>query len=499
MIANLVKIHALLLNLCVVVVILPSACSLSRPERARQNLRSSLHRRTMKKLETVKEVGTEQVVPLASPASEMGSQNLNELLHKVGANPVNVTKVDDVLSALDQAGVEDVDKQTITSWRLAQQDMLERAAPVLEWFQNSTRFDRRFFEFFSEQFEKNAGFFTGLVYIPIPWYDIMLQKLDNKTRGFELAVGLLKSLTNSSTQYFTVMTQCHVSWVEFEAQRLRLVSRSKTKFSKSDDFSAQNFSGEIPWHNILIFDSRGRDDGTLPVPRIPIPLLYYKDHQENGIGCIERKGKEVFFRGECHGDPSRALMGREEGLMQGRVPGGQYEWNVGKCGEKLPLEEFQKSLCKSLWAVTPAGSMPASFAMYEALQAGSLVIVPYGRKTPKFGVGSWSLDEPFLWLPYRDIGVQWQHGLAEIVHLDELPLLRNRIENITVESARQRQSLLKHVAPLFTGQGVTTYILYMTRMLHKAHNFILMQGAEQKLSLAHTLSSFRDLPRVPDM
>mmetsp|Transcript_69349 Transcript_69349/g.123531 ORF Transcript_69349/g.123531 Transcript_69349/m.123531 type:complete len:146 (-) Transcript_69349:1185-1622(-) len=145
MIANLVKIHALLLNLCVVVVILPSACSLSRPERARQNLRSSLHRRTMKKLETVKEVGTEQVVPLASPASEMGSQNLNELLHKVGANPVNVTKVDDVLSALDQAGVEDVDKQTIISWRLAQQDMLERAAPVLEWFQNSTRFDRRFF------------------------------------------------------------------------------------------------------------------------------------------------------------------------------------------------------------------------------------------------------------------------------------------------------------------------------------------------------------------
>merc|ERR550514_1369970 len=104
--------------------------------------------------------------------------------------------------------------------------------------------------------------------------------------------------------------------------------------------------------------------------------------------------------------------------------------------------------------------MPTAFMIYEALQAGSFAIIPYGYKK------TLELGNPFVWLPYRDIGVKWQHGIAELFAPSDWEKIKTSIEDIDEESIQKRQSLLKHVQPLFFAEGLTAYILYMAKVTH---------------------------------
>merc|ERR1719361_1241679 len=133
----------------------------------------------------------------------------------------------------------------------------------------------------------------------------------------------------------------------------------------------------------------------------------------------------------------------------------------------MPFYKFKRHLQAATWTITPPGGFPVSFMMYEALQSGSLVIAPYYpfnashyiMTKPNYGIGDTS-GGPFIWLPYRDIGLQWQSELAELVALEDLPMLQDKVEGLPREEVARRQAVLKRVQPLFRAEGLTAYILY---------------------------------------
>jgi len=164
-------------------------------------------------------------------------------------------------------------------------------------------------------------------------------------------------------------------------------------------------------------------------------------------------------------------MGPGKAVSPGKLPNGTYNWEIHACDDIVPQEQFRTSLQHSTWTITPTGSMPTSFMMYEALQAGSLNILPWyqpQRSTSKF-----------IWLPYHDIGVQWQHGIAEIIEVAQLKSLKNTIEKIPEEDVAQRQKMLKHVQPLFFGEGVNAYIIYMVQVINEAQTIWKSFGFEE--------------------
>jgi len=382
---------------------------------------------------------------------------------------LDVMKVPDVMEALRSA-VKDssVSPSELKAWRHAQEAMLKSTAPIRDWRSegSSPLYDEVFFKWFSGHMKKNPSFCMKSIFIPIPWKRIVEEgprgERDHEKKsgvksfwGLDRAYEVLTSL-DPKFSHFTVMSQSHVGQViEVGGKRFEAVK----------------------WNNILVFDSRGMDGSQIMYPRIPIPLLRQTEKIKQNENQ-RQKQKQVFFAGSCHcfqapsvcETLSRAQMGPGKAVSPGRLPNGTYDWRINECDHAIPQEQFQTFLQQSTWTIAPTGSMPVSFMMYEALQAGSLDILPWYQ--PR------NMDK-FIWLPYHDIGVQWQHGIAEIVEVAQLKSLKKIIESIPEEDIARRQKMLKHVQPLFFEEGVSAYITYMVRVANEAHRVWRDLGYEE--------------------
>eukprot|EP00747_Dinoflagellata_sp_TGD_P165694 gnl/TRDRNA2_/TRDRNA2_187351_c0_seq1.p1 gnl/TRDRNA2_/TRDRNA2_187351_c0~~gnl/TRDRNA2_/TRDRNA2_187351_c0_seq1.p1 ORF type:complete len:448 (+),score=30.69 gnl/TRDRNA2_/TRDRNA2_187351_c0_seq1:89-1432(+) len=350
---------------------------------------------------------------------------------------IDVTTVSDVLSALNNFTAEGVSESKRASWRSAQADMFERTAGITEWHESmnsSYLYDKYFFQAFSERF-KQPDFYVGLVYIPLAW-NFLVERAPrylNSKEGYTRACELLQSL-DPQQNYFAVMVQSHVS-----------------QFSRFHWGPIQGDCPRVNWSNILVFDSRGKDYDAW-YPRIPIPLLRHNPLPARKVN----KSKLVTFHGSCHQNRLRmTALGPGKVLGPGTLPGGLYAWNISACNEKIGNADFRRELYTATWGIAPAGSMPATFMLYEELQAGALAIIPYQP-----GKSASSMN---YWLPYREIGVKWQHQLAELVPESEIEDVKNRIETISDHAISQRQAMLSKLQPLFRPEGLTAYILYKAR------------------------------------
>merc|ERR1712190_187835 len=165
----------------------------------------------------------------------------------------------------------------------------------------------------------------------------------------ELATQYLMSLHDTEFKYFAVMVQTNIH------QFLHLVN----------------------WTNIMVFYTRSVDSvettSTL-IHNIPIPQLYY-----DAVPWVENKlvtpQREVFFAGHCHGSQARNLLGPGKLVPLGHTD--HYAWNVHNCDNFLPYAEYVQHVNDSTWLITPSGTYPPVFMMYQAMQGGSLPIFPY--------------------------------------------------------------------------------------------------------------------------
>jgi len=377
---------------------------------------------------------------------------------------IDVMKVSDVMQALHNAHLNaSTSMLELEIWRNAQNAIIKSTAPIRNWRKkgSSPMHDEGFFDSFLNRMEDDPHFSTKSIFIPIPWKRIVEEgprgQVGEKSYwGLNKAYEVLMSL-NPKFTYFTVMSQSHVGQVITVG---------------GDRFKA------VKWNNILVFDTRGMDNSHFKYPRLPIPLLRRKDNIKIS-NSWPQKQKQVFFAGSCHcfSDPSlcsklsRAQMGPGKVVSPGKLPNETYNWKIHACDDIVPQEQFQTSLQHSTWTITPAGTMPTSFMMYEALQAGCLDILPWYK--PQGSV------DKFVWLPYHDIGVQWQHGIAEIIEVKQLKSLKNTIENISEEEVSQRQKMLRHVQPLFFAEGVNAYITYMVQLINEAQVIWRSFGLEE--------------------
>lgn len=417
----------------------------------------------------------------ASFALRLWERNLDfkqpELVNVMEVELVNVMEVEDVLESLKSEYKRldaRKDASEVQRWRQAQAHMINQTAKIREWEKKrgTYLYDQHFFESFSKAL-KDDDFFLGLVFIPIPWKRIVengprgsLNGKKDKT-GLKMALGVLKSL-DPSFKYFTVMSQSHAGQVI--------------------EVGGEDFKS-VPWHNILVFDSRGADRNQI-VPRIPIPLLYRNDAfsmQDANKLKYEQKEKQVFFAGSCHGNNARNNITNI--VPPSKLAGGRYKFEIHKCNEKVPQKTYYDKLQRSRFVIAPPGSMPTAFMIYEALQAGSFAIIPYEE-------GKLGPNKPFLWLPYHDIGVRWQHGVAELFAQDDWKKIKTSIEDIDEESVQKRQSLLKHVQPLFFAEGLTAYILYMAKVAHRTATLFQMQNYEEALGYAVNRVRTQSLAKV---
>jgi len=265
----------------------------------------------------------------------------------------------------------------------------------------------------------------------------------------KMAYELLMSLDPKFT-YFTIMSQTHVGYV---------MHGDRGSFEAAEKFK------HVKWNNILVFDSRGMDGDNVVAfanySRIPIPLLHYSG--SDSLQAMPQKAPLVFFAGSCRSNPVRMHIGEQ--VPAGDGPSGKYYWDITECGW-FPAS-YESTLQNSTWVIAPSGTMPVSFQMYEALQAGCLPIVPWsemGLQTIGNHIGDY---DKFIWLPYRDIGVKWQHGIAELLPDSELGSLRENIENISMEDVVRRQRMLEHIRPLFFPSGLHEYITYMVHVVNE--------------------------------
>lgn len=257
---------------------------------------------------------------------------------------------------------------------------------------------------------------------------------------------LLENL-NPEFTYFTVMEQSHEKAFDNQGP--------DTEMGKLWNQSWITFD-HARWDKVVVFDSRGADPlssvdvGRRPV--VPIPLLHSKELQS-----WEEKKEQVFFAGACHHELRRAF-GPHLTVPPGPVPGGRYAWDIRACNEEMPYDDFARTLQESTWIIAPIGSMPPTFMTYEALQAGSLPLIPFVN---------WSGPvEPQVWLPYQDIGVRWNE-FALFVHEANLTSLKQTVEAIPTQDVKKRLAIVKKLRPLFTADGLNTYIIYTVSRLRR--------------------------------
>jgi len=401
------------------------------------------------------------VVGLAAGAS--GCEHAAEL----PAASVDVRRVGHVLPALRRAtrlraggGAE------LRAWRRAQTEMLQRTLPIRSWpcvpreggagcaqsFGTGAwpTFDDVFWAHFSERF-RDPTWYLGLVYIPIPWHlvveNYVYKNSTSVPRG--MAVQLLESLDHSEFQYFTVMTQA---------------------------CAYQLPDNKINWTNVLIFDSRGADCFQTVPHRIPIPLLRTSAVSH---ATREERDRDVFFAGSCHFSMSRSRLGPGKDLPPEHAhAAARYNWIIRRCSnhtdDLLPFEEYLQHLYNSTWAVAASGCYPPSFGLYEIVQSGALPIIiassigddkayKQSRGAPTWcspPMVSEDLSDPFVWLPYRDLGIRW-NDFGVVTAMSELQELKAFIESMSDEEVKRRYALLRKYQPLFTPSGLIVYIEFM--------------------------------------
>jgi len=403
---------------------------------------------------------------------------------------VDVRKAEDVLSMLRKATDLRAESPTaLRRWRIAQEKMLNLSLPVRTWLSprnescplpckkhwasnfglglepnghNKTNpcgnmaihphewtsshesdqglADESFFEYFLHHFQTDPEFFLGLVYIPIPWKSIIEDAprihLTGQPRLW--AEKVMQNL-DPDLKYFTVMMQSHIHQTHF---------------------------ANVSWEQVLVFDSRGaeaRDSGYVgKYPRVAVPLLYGRDAEVPFGREDNNRSREVFFAGGCHSGKTRLFIGPGTYVLPGRLPGERYDWKVNHCDQYVPYEEFKGHLQNGTWVLTPAGYYPTSFGLFETLQGGALPVIPYDIFTEVGSVG-----EPKQWLPYQDIGVRFG-DLGLLMPLDQMQYLKREVEAISEEDVLQRLALVRKYRPLWTSDGLITYILYRLSLAQKA-------------------------------
>jgi hypothetical protein len=145
---------------------------------------------------------------------------------------IDVKNVPDVIDALRNGYKQsNVTQPTLQAWRAAQLRMFEQTDPIWRW-QASCRkrprlYDDSYFGWFQGQMQNDVSFYTGSIYIPIPWrqivedgaYTFFIHKEScpditkfERDDGLKMAYDVLMSLDPSFT-YFTVMSQSHVGQI----------------------------------------------------------------------------------------------------------------------------------------------------------------------------------------------------------------------------------------------------------------------------------------------
>mmetsp|Transcript_70448 Transcript_70448/g.199794 ORF Transcript_70448/g.199794 Transcript_70448/m.199794 type:complete len:477 (-) Transcript_70448:131-1561(-) len=379
----------------------------------------------------------------------------------VPLGPLDVRTVDEVLPALERfTDLRAPSRSALRQWRHAQEHMFELTEPMRRWksklnlAQDPTQWARQssgsladedFFMYFRNRFLKEPSFYMGWVYIPLPWHwlfeDIPRRRLSCGLAPIGMAAKMLQKL-NRDFRYFTVMIKAHV--LPRPAYKILTVPTLPV------------------WDNVVVFESRGKEnivEGTVGLhPRVPVPLLYGRKAQ---LTPVENRSQDVFFAGACHLSSVRYQFGKDRVVGTEPLTTGRYNWNVFRCDEKVPKRDFRGFLQNSTWVVCPGGTMPATFMTYEAIQAGALPIIPF---TDYANHGNFSSpaegQEPFLWLPYQDIGVRWNE-FAMLVPIQQLADMKGLVERMEPAELERRRGLLRKYRPLFTTEGLSAYILYV--------------------------------------
>ncbi|CAK0912038.1 unnamed protein product [Prorocentrum cordatum] len=400
---------------------------------------------------------------------------------RTGQDPIDVRNVDDVLHALREATHLRADSSaSLHKWREAQKAMLERTLPIRAWLtpsngtclykrsngsctnKASSPFewtsphstdrglaDEAFFEHFMQRFRTEPNFYLGLVYLPIPWKSVA----EDAPRRYHTQVPLKQTVQllqylDPDFRYFTVMVQgC-----------------------------AHDFGVDINWSNVLVFDSRG-SDRTIPsgglVNRVPIPLRYMEE-----LPLMPVKSRQVFFAGSCSWNEIRMSLPSLVNVSENASS--EYEWLLYECDDKLPYEIFVGHLRNATWAFCVAGTHPVSFVTYQALQVGSLPIIPYDMFSSSCTRHEWSCpsrSEAFIWLPYRDIGVRWL-DFAVLLPKSELTNLAHIIDQMKADNVAKRLATVQKYRPLFTPVGLATYIEYILSVAQKSFGLSSVAGPD---------------------
>lgn len=449
-----------------------------------------------------------------STLSNIENQEMLQKLPKM----INVMQSWNVVEDLKNAAKDHkVSSEVREKWKKAQMDMIEKTKFIREWRkdQGYFLFDQKFFEYFQKQLEEDPDFYTGFVYIPIPWHRV--QELNHRIAAAEAAKKITDPSKTPEELKEAAVNEERRLFAETKDATLKVMLSLDPKLTYFTTMSQGHVGSlfkmdhafrNVAWDKVLVFDSRGYDSthanpesrkfpGQV-FPRVPIPLLrkedtFSLDNSETFARNISQKKLEVFFAGGCSGKGVRDHLGEDTEVPPGKLPNGKYEWEVHHCGkhDKLAVEEYEQHIKDSTWVITPVGAAPTAFMIYEALQAQSLCIIPYKKGGKGYNKDA---DEPWLWLPYHDIGVQWQHNLAELAWVEELPNLKTNIEKISDDDIRKRRDALKHVQPLFHADGVMQYILYMVKVADQSQQVLWDFGVDEG-ALGRSL----DLVRLPTM
>jgi len=260
---------------------------------------------------------------------------------------------------------------------------------------------------------------TGSVLIPLAWKALTDDYPWNRSKSsmnFRVKLGKAWQKLDHRRSHFTIMMQSNVGQVlkAFRANRLGML-----------DFSS-----------VIVFDSRGNDT----LPAFPIPLLHEKVLPVSTVS----RNVTITFRGSCNDRGAKVRHAFPE-LFRG-FPGAM----VLSCGSMS--RNFSTELQASVFALCAPGSFGTSFRQYEALQAGALPVIVSDSTYPG---GS-------LWLPFQDLGVDWNE-IGLVIQHNDLSNLPKSLENLLADpaSVRQRQARAAAVAPLFTPQGLLEYVLYV--------------------------------------
>lgn len=252
---------------------------------------------------------------------------------------------------------------------------------------------------------------TPWIYLPIHWQNLyFVNERRSRTRNYyhdPEAQALVNALDPKET-YFTI--------------------------SQADEGTYER----LP-RNVVLFNAGGNGDHAIPLLTSPLEYTPMKRDWLASFMGTKECGGPVKWPGDGHADHSSCDPNASGPQIRRKM----FDTLQGKDGfilidsrfDNSPryVEEYRKSLCRSVFALCPRGYGKTSFRMYEAMQLGAIPVYIY--------------DMP--WLPENSLGHEGYAEFMARVHCDQLHHLEAVLRQIRPEVIAMMQTRLKEVVDAY--------------------------------------------------